>query len=93
LGDETRVQSSFRDVAYVLGDYDHEDEWPEMVANAHLITAAPDLLEALEAFIAVVGDSNGVAGYHLNGDVATWGESCFDFIDDARAAIAKARGE
>lgn len=66
---------------------DHE----EVEANSDLVTAAPDLLEALKGMCAIVKDSRGVAGYHLNGDTAEWDE--FDEVDAALAAIAKATGE
>ena len=50
----------------------------EVIANAHLIAAAPDLLEALERLVdSVSGLSAGVASISR----------------DARAAIAKARGQ
>ena len=60
-------------------------------ANARLIAAAPDLLAALEVLMGIVSDSNGVSGYHLNGDIAEWDE--FDEINIAIAALAKAKGE
>ena len=60
----------------------------EYEANARLIAAAPDLLEALKAMVAITNDSRGVDGYHLNGDIAEWDE--FDAINQARAALAKA---
>lgn len=59
-------------------------------ANARLIAAAPDLLEALKGVLAIVSDSQGVAGYHLNGNTAEWDE--FDEVDAAIDAIAKATG-
>ena len=49
-----------------------------------------ELLAALRGMLAIVNDSRGVAGYHLNGDTAEWDE--FDEVDAARAAIAKAEG-
>ena len=60
-------------------------------ADARLIAAAPELLEALKGVLAIVSDSRGVAGYHLNGDTAEWDE--FDEVDAAIDAIAKATGE
>ena len=51
--------------------------WDVATANARLIAAAPDLLEALEAVIANGADSAPGLGAYLN----------------ARAAIAKAKGE
>jgi hypothetical protein len=38
--------------------------------------------------MAIVGDSRGVAGYHLNGEVAEW--DYFDEIAAAQDAIAAA---
>ena len=49
-----------------------------------------ELLAALEGLIAIVGDSYGVSGYHLNGDVAEWDE--FEEVANAWDAIAKAKG-
>jgi hypothetical protein len=46
-------------------------------------------LEALEGFIAITNDSQGVNGYHLNGDIAEWNE--FDEVDKATEAIAALR--
>ena len=48
-------------------------------ANARLIAAAPDLLGAVEAFVS----------YEGNPDFAKWAK----IVDNARAAIAKAKGE
>jgi hypothetical protein len=62
----------------------------ENEANARLIAAAPDLLTALESLMSIIDESRGVVGWHLNGDVANWGE--FEDIAAARVAIAKARG-
>ncbi len=59
-------------------------------ADARLIAAAPELLAALRGMLAIVNESGGVAGYHLNGNTAEWDE--FDEVDAARAAIAKAEG-
>lgn len=50
----------------------------EMEANARLIAAAPDLLEALEALLRVETE---------------WGDPTGPEWDNARAAIARARGE
>lgn len=63
----------------------HSQEW------GRLIAAAPEMLEVLEGLIAVIGDSKGVAGYHLNGDTAEWDE--FDDVNMARRLIDKVRGE
>jgi hypothetical protein len=65
--------------------------------NAHLIAAAPDMLEALKGLLALVENVN--PGAFNNGvihpqDGRDEGEfkSGF-FMDDARAAIAKAEGQ
>ena len=62
-------------------------------ANARLIVAAPELLEALQNLLAIVDDApKGVASYYANGEDAPWSD--FDReINAARAAIAKALGE
>ena len=46
-----------------------------------------ELTEALGDLLAIVSDSAGVAGYHLNGAVAEWGE--FGEIGAAFAALAQ----
>jgi len=51
--------------------------------------AAPDcseLVEALKGMLAIVSDSSGVTGYHINGVVADWGE--FDEVNAALQALA-----
>lgn len=62
----------------------------EMVANAHLIAAAPDLLEAVKAFILADNGS-------LNGKPIAWSEerlqAAYQIAKDAlNAALAKAKG-
>ena len=52
----------------------------QMVANARLIAAAPELLEKLEALVEWVDPNRTI-------------EDDFQQVSDARAAIAKARGE
>lgn len=44
-----------------------------------------ELEAALSGFLAIVSDSTGVAGYHLNGAVAKWNE--FDEVSAAEAAM------
>lgn len=53
------------------------------------------LLAALEGMIAIANDSQGVAGYHQNGDVAEWAEfpewtEVIDAIVEARQEARKA---
>ena len=60
----------------------------EAIANAKLIAAAPLLLDALTNILNIMNDSECVAGYHLNGDIAKWDE--FEEIALAEEAIKKA---
>lgn len=69
-------------VGHAVGAHD------SVLHNAQLMATAPDLREALEGLLSVVNDSQGVAGYHINGAVATWDE--FEEVGDAIAALAKA---
>lgn len=71
-----KFRSGWYDSAYLTAD--SKDEWE---ANARLIAAAPELLEALEGLLEYCGGS--VADEHLDEDE----------LKAARAAIAKARGE
>ena len=58
-------------------------------ANARLIAAAPEMLEALEEIEALIRESSGVTGWHLNGQVASWEELDLKI----GAVLRKARGE
>ena len=69
------------DIAETIGDYDDENVWPVMEANARLIAAAPDLLEALKRIMPYANTGASVQ------DVYTSEQP--EFIA-ARAAIAKA---
>jgi len=55
---------------------------PKAEANARLISAAPDLLSALQRAEAALS-------WFINDD----GESDIEALDEARAAISKAKGE
>ncbi|MGM8935116.1 hypothetical protein ACS8E9_09565 [Pseudomonas neustonica] len=46
-----------------------------------------ELESALNGLLEIVSESTGVAGYHLNGDVALWDE--FDDVSAADAALAQ----
>jgi hypothetical protein len=48
-------------------------------------------VEALEGLFAIINDSNGISGYHKNGDIAAWGE--FEEVEKAEAALKAAKGE
>lgn len=63
-----------------------------LTVQVHALQAQRDELQAaLQGMLAIVSDSRGVAGFHLNGDTAEWDE--FDEVAAARAAIAKATGQ
>lgn len=64
-------------------DYVYEE------ADADLICAAPDLLEALEGLVKSNEDHNERVS-QIVGKPAGWHDS---YLDQARAAIAKARGQ
>lgn len=62
-------------------------------AQAELLKATEqrdNLPAALENILAITYDSRGVAGYHLNGDIAEW--DSFQEIAEAEAVIAEAKG-
>jgi hypothetical protein len=46
---------------------------------------AEAIVEALEALLDVVSESEGIIGYHLNGAIAPWAE--FEFVDVAEAVL------
>lgn len=62
----------------------------EMIANAQLIASAPELLEALKGLLAIIYETEGPHGYHLNGDLSFWEE--FEEVGFAEMAIKKALG-
>ena len=56
-------------------------------ANAHLIAAAPDLLDALEQ------STKEWVELAMSGDCGNWDVDQMSVVTNARAAIAKAKGE
>ena len=75
------------EIAEMRGYYSTQPD--VMEANARLIAAAPDMLAVCEALLDIIYNSQGVAGWHRNGDVATWDE--FEAVAELEAAIAKAK--
>lgn len=52
--DDTRVEdANGNEIAQIDGEYNQPETWPIMEANARLIAAAPDLLEATAPFVGV----------------------------------------
>lgn len=60
-------------------------------ANAKLIAVAPAMLEALQNLIDVASKSEGIAGWHLNGEIETWEHS--ELLQIAQQAVEKALGK
>ena len=50
----------------------------------------PALVEALEAWMSIVDESEGVVGWHLNGAVAGWDE--FDCYQDTQQLLRTVKG-
>ena len=82
------------DVGIIIGCYsgDKMAEYVLHAINSHdeLVQMNHELLAALEGLLDIVGDSDGVSGYHLNGDIAEWGE--FEELNAAYDAVNKAKG-
>lgn len=51
------------------------------------VAVPEEVAQALAGMMAIVRDSRGVAGYHLNGDIAEWDE--FDEVAAAEVALAE----
>jgi hypothetical protein len=83
--DDTRIEDkNGSDVAMALGEYSTESD--RMEANARLIAAAPDLLEAAKSAWMLIEQINEF-GKCVDGQT-------FDLAyDKVKAAIAKAKGE
>ena len=75
---DAKTKSGLLEVCKVWGVKRDTREDDQSKANAHLISAAPDLLEALENLLAVREGKGGTR---------------YDCDEIARSAIAKAKGE
>ena len=73
-------------VAIVLGDVPELD----CAANARLIAAAPELLEALKLVRSIISDGAAVGFNYADGD---WAERLFASQATSHAAITKAEGK
>ncbi|MGK8745388.1 hypothetical protein ACRS6P_23250 [Pseudomonas aeruginosa] len=79
--DELEAQITSEDGDIVIASYNRQI--PEGEANAKLLAAAPELLEALQGMLEVYGGQ-------YNDDCLPKSSSELDLIQQARAAIAKA---
>lgn len=72
------------------GSYEQEYEWQIQQANARLIAAAPDLLEAVIASRALVSEAAQTGFNYAEGD---WADRLYANQAVLSAAISKAKGE
>lgn len=72
------VRTNLRDGGFLLAEFRNFGGHAGENAAAKLLKAAPKLLNALSDLLDevqdLIGESYGVAGLHLNGDVAPWSE-------------------
>ena len=83
------------DDKYSRGSTDIAEDYYEPICHAinshdELVEMNKELLAALEGLVSITCDSRGVVGYHLNGDIAEWGE--FEEVAVAHDTIVKAKG-
>jgi len=71
----------------VLGEGMEPGQNPEMIANAYLIAAAPDMYEALRHILEAIDTCGDDAVHYALANHQTLG----DVVSEARAALAKAR--
>ena len=83
---ESKLASQCQGVAKCLTYNDDEHQ-----AAAQGQKEVQRLRETLAGLLAIVDDSRGVAGYHLNGAIADWDE--FPEVESARAMLAAAPKE
>lgn len=58
---------------------------------ARVVAQRDKLLAALESLLLITTDSEGVAGYHLNGAVANWSE--FSEVNEAALLVMQMKGQ
>lgn len=61
------------------------------IDDARLIVNARELYEWLSIIAGVIRESDGIAGFHLNGELMKWSD--LDPEGQIEAALSKARGE
>lgn len=79
-----------RDALLVDRDNWCEDARALRESQERLWKQRDELRATLKGLLAIVEDSQGVSGYHRNGDIAEWDE--FPEIEAARTAILNAKG-
>ncbi len=90
-GDARRIVACVNELAGLTTEQVEDGVFTKMRDDRDsLIKQRDELLAALQGMIDIANDSQGVAGYHLNGEVADWGE--FEEWQAACDAIAKAKG-
>lgn len=72
------------------GHYADTEERDDQYGKYVKAEVAQALYDALQGMLDIASDSQGVDGYHLNGDVAIWDE--FPEIENAAAALSLADG-
>lgn len=75
----------------IFSDSKDNENLLAIYSTARLIAAAPELLECLKHIQGIVSESQGVAGWHQNGQVASWDE--LGLREEIDAVLAKVRGE
>lgn len=73
-------------IAFMATSFDQREELAEIRANARLISAAPDMAEALKALIADIEDYELVNNLHPSPGKS----DCWQSVSMARAALKKA---
>lgn len=94
---EINSSESLHEIAYLqstpssIGKYE-QTSLDKTIANAHLIAAAPELLEALQLSLAAMNEMGDILNFHDMADSETV-EKLTPAFEMARAAIAKALGK
>ncbi len=82
-----RLAELEKDYSILQDNYDYLNKGAisSTLKNAVKDKRIRELEQVLQGFLAIVSDSQGVVGYHLNGAIAEWDE--FDEIEAARKAL------
>lgn len=74
-------------------DFDvSNSRWNERKIPEKSIEVFKEMVEALKSVKEIIQDSDGVAGYHLNGQIADWDELNLEFEIEKALARAKEVG-